>query len=194
MAIRTGRRWVMLMLAVVLLIGGTYSAQQGSVGQNGRTNTQLSDGRWLLLGGTRTEAYVGLLNPATNSVAALTSRMVVPRSGHTATVLSDGSVLILGGVDAAGRLVTTAERFDPGTETFQVVSSDGLMPRAWHTATLLTDGRLLVAGGIGANGQTLDSADLWDPVLGGSPVNAMRTPRRGGAAELLPDGTVLVSG
>jgi hypothetical protein len=169
-------------------------AQQANT-RPGQSVTPLPDGRWLLVGGVGSEAWVGIFDPVAGSTESLPDSPGTRRAWHTATLLPDGAVLVAGGVDAGGRLVTSVERFDVETRMFQPLSPAGLAPRVGHSATLLTDGRVLFAGGAGPDGAPLDSADLWDPMFGGSPVAAPLTAaRRGHRAELLADGTVRITG
>ena len=110
-------------------------------------------------------------------------------------MLPDGTVLVVGGVDASGAIVGEVERFDPRTHTVTTVPDAALTPRAHHTATLLSDGRLLLAGG-DTPGDGGVAAELWDTernLVDGVSVPP-RADRRDGAARLLPDGRVYLSG
>ena len=196
MAQKSGKRWALLAAMVLMALAGAgrYTAQQPAASAAGRSATELPDGRWLLIGGARTEGFVAIVDPATGTTTLVPNRPLTPRAWHTATLLADGSILVVGGVDAAGRLVSVAERFDLGTETFQPASSAGLLARAEHSATLLSDGRVLFVGGAGVTGAVFDAADLWDPALGGGPAATLHTGRRRARAELLADGRVLIAG
>jgi hypothetical protein len=69
-------------------------------------------------------------------------------------------------------------------------ASPMLFERTQHSATRLSDGRVLVAGG----GQAT-AAEIYDPATDRwSLADAMRAPRQGHAAILLPSGRVLVVG
>jgi Bacterial Ig-like domain len=102
---------------------------------------------------------------------------------------------VVGGVDASGAIIGEVERFDPRTHTVTTVPYAALTPRAHHTATLLSDGRLLLAGG-DTPGDGGVAAELWDTernLVDGVSVPP-RADRRDGAARLLPDGRVYLSG
>ena len=126
--------------------------------------------------------------------------MNFPRSGHTATLMPDGSVLFIGGLDALGQPVRTLELFsiDAGfVEVGELPMNAGVVD---FTATTLPDGRILLTGGRTAPGApALDSAFIarLDP-LGGSvevlPTDHMAVARAGHQAQVLCDGTILISG
>lgn len=161
----------------------------------GQSLTQLADGRWLVLGGTRPtgpQLLAALWDPQTQQ-----STLLVPtraRAWHSATVLPTGQVLVFGGVGANGEVMAEAELFAPDTQTFTPLATP-LTPRAHHSATLLTKGQVLIAGGVSSHGETLDTADLWDFR---TPSSTVRSPhslvraRRNHTAVLLPSGEVLV--
>jgi len=158
------------------------------------TATLLPDGRVLIAGGAPGGATAELYDPATGQFTSLPA-MSAPRVEHTATLLHTGKVLLVSG--------RSSELFDPATRTFGSVASTAYL-RSHHTATLLLDGRVLLAGGdldpATAYGNT--EAETYDPAtsaftrltsssLGSS---AMRWPRHGHSATLLPDGRVLLAG
>src|SRR5882672_5499209 len=92
------------LLIGVALVGGTFvlSAanaprmafrRQGppapSISPQGQTTTQLSDGRWLIVGGEGapgTSSHVAVFDPLTGITTPLGGSLVVPRAWHTATV------------------------------------------------------------------------------------------------------------
>ena len=159
------RLWFLVVLLLTLAHEHGPGAQQPSPSRpvsSGQSRTLLPDGRWLLIGGERTETAVAMLDPSTGRTTVLATHLDTPRAWHTATVLPDGGVLIAGGIDPSGTLAPTIERFDVGTATFQTLSSAGLLARSRHTATLLSDGRILITGGIGREGRPLDTADRLD--------------------------------
>jgi hypothetical protein len=164
--------------------------------------TLLYDGRVLVTGGYLTSS-AEIYDPRTGAFVSA-SNMNIARESHTATLLHDGRVLIAGGdqLQCGGPCVaglTTAELFDPRTEQFVLTGSmtDG---RSQHTATLLHDGTVLVAGGFELNNNNcptnaLASAELFDPGTETfTVVGAMTVTRLSHRAELLHDGTVLITG
>ena len=74
------------------------------------------------------------------------------------------------------------------------------VPRAVHSATRLADGRILVAGGCDDGGCNLGTpggatAELFDPETEGfEPTGDLTISRDDHAAQLLPDGRVVVLG
>jgi RHS repeat-associated protein len=160
----------------------------------GPTATRLPDGRWLLVGGTGSEARAMLWDPSSGTATPTGGSLHVPRAEHSATMLSDGTVLIAGGRQGGGALVESPELFDPATGTFTLLPIVGAVPRASHTATLLTDGRVLVAGGSNGGPTPLD-VELWD--VSGQTATALpdvAVNRSGHQATLLSDGRVLMTG
>jgi RHS repeat-associated protein len=190
----------LLATSIALLLGlASLSAGQmphAPASAAGQSHTQLSDGRWLLLGGDGPQGRLNaaiMFDPVSGLSIILPRRMIEPRAWHSATVLADGTVLVVGGHGAAG-LLGSAERFDPATETFSPVEGVVLAPRAAHTATLLTDGRVLLAGGEGPGGSLQRRAEVWDVERGVVvPVRGLG-PHTDHTATLLGDGTVLLSG
>lgn len=162
----------------------------------GQSATRLSDGRWLLLGGSDengASTKAQYKSGGSEEKIVLASTMSFARSGHAAVLLPSGNVLILGGKGADGDIVSDAEIFDHEKETFTRISIKGIKKRVDHSATLLTDASILIAGGIGSNGKLtpdvefIGSGDLTRKA--GS--SRMRTGRQNHSAELRPDGTVL---
>jgi RHS repeat-associated protein len=183
--------------------GGTQSSSPSNEAISGtspgQTITLLPDGSQLLLGGTGENGATAqaLIKAAgSNQAVPLPKPLIVARAWHTATLLPNGTVLVLGGIDAASKVVDSAELYDPVARTFRLAATPGLTPRAYHTATLLTDGTLLVAGGVTDNEVVTESAEIWNPqTQSGKPLaGELSTPRRDHIATLLSDGTVLMWG
>jgi len=140
------------------------------------TATVLTDGKVLVVGGYRGDAFdsslkqrqppcdgsdfaaAELFDPAASGGKGVwipTGDTAIGRSGHTATLLANGKVLVTGGdtsvLSPAGD--TSAEIYDPaaiGAQGFKGAwfpAKPMLRARAKHTATLLPNGLVLVAGG-----------------------------------------------
>ncbi len=170
----------------------------------GHTATLLPSGDVLFAGGgTGSYGYwystetAELYDPLSGTFK-YTGSMSTPRDGHTATLLKDGKVLIAGGGYAGLFGLNTAELYDPATGQFAPTGSMNAY-RTYHTATLLNDGRVLIAGG--NNGWLTDQpnigdvakAEIYDPTTGTfGQTGQMVEPRFSHAAELLPDGRVLL--
>jgi N-acetylneuraminic acid mutarotase len=169
------------------------------VQQANAATVTLRDGRVVLIGGcggdcpmSMVQAYV----PSTSTWSRLAS-MSAPRSEASATVLADGRVLVMGGRSEAGGLpLATAEVYDPATNAW-TAAAPMATPRQIPFAILLPTGRVLVVGGNGGSLplQPLATAELYDPASNSwSEAGSMSIARSGGAATLLPDGRVLVTG
>lgn len=143
-------------------------------------------------------------NPATQTWGAANS-MPSPRAGHhyNQVTLADGRVLMTGGVNVPGLLtaassapIAAADVYNPTTNTWTVVNMTNA--RALHSATRLADGRVVVAGG--AQGTLLApvsiaNVDIFNPATNTwSASTALLQPRASHAAELLPDGQLLLFG
>ena len=120
-----------------------------------------------------------------------TGAMITARAGHTATILADGKVLIAGGQNGSGdQNLASAELYDPYTGTFTPTGAM-LNLRGRHSATLLADGRVLMEGcAIPCNSAI---AELYDPATERF-ADAGRPGAGGGAATLLANGKVLITG
>jgi hypothetical protein len=111
------------------------------------------------------------------------------------TLLADGRVLIAGG----GQGIASAELFDP-TSGISSLTASLNQGRQSHSAVRLLDGRVLLTGGEvwdddAGRWQQVASSEIYDPqsaqfVATGS----MNHPRLFAFANLLQDGTVLISG
>ena len=182
---------------------GVFSATGSMTTARGyHTATRLADGRILVAGGSPGAwSYQGpmldsaeIYDPKAGTFKA-TGSMADVRAWHAAALLADGRVLVTGGTSGTDDL-GSAEAYDPTTGTF---SPTGQMAHAriYFTATLLKDGRVLVIGGGSdfTNRRFLASAELYDPVTGAFTATAsMADARTDHAANLLPDGRVLVTG
>jgi hypothetical protein len=172
------------------------------------TATLLADGRVLVLAGgpSRTSALVW--DPTTDSFEPTGSLHQGRAGGQTATLLPDGTVLVIGGsqvsIDEQGqtnvRASGSVEIWDPATGEFRDAPP---LPegRYDHTATLLPSGEIVVIGGlVDTPGDPLRqevsaSVLVRDAVSGVfHSAGSIVAPRSGHAAELLPDGRVLVIG
>lgn len=175
-------------------------AQEPTVAQEsaGRSATLLPDGRWLGLGGWRTDGspLPASMTERDGRTATFPAALHEPRAGHSATLLPDGSILVIGGVDRSGRFVTSVERYDPSRHVFQTVRGAQPFPRANHTATLLSDGRVLVAGGADASGEAVVETVLLDPttLTAASSAPALASARLRHRATLSADGRVRLTG
>jgi len=163
--------------------------------------TILKDGRVLFTGGVnaqgkhlnRNEIY----DPAKHAIAAVGS-MNVERFYESIVALSNGDALFAGGIGRnSENAIQSAELFDARAGTFHLVG-DLIEPTVGPATALLKDGRVLLAGGAFSwSPRTASSAvvQIYDPharvfVSAGH----LTTPRTSAAAELRPDGTVLIKG
>lgn len=147
------------------------------------TQTQLSDGRWLLTGGVNAtndpQASCEIYDPATDTFTAV-APMNLSRMGHTATLLGDGRVFVSGGLEnvtttptplsAVRDATDTTEIYDPVTDSW-TPGPNMSVPRAAHVPIPRPDGTILLAGGIswypviiiGWLPTVEDTCDVYDP-------------------------------
>jgi hypothetical protein len=136
------------------------------------------------------------LQPAQAGLFRATGAMKTGRGYHTATLLVDGKVLVAGG--SGTNQLGSAELYDPATGVWALTGPLN-KTRDSHTATLLPNGKVLVAGG-GANPngggwRSIAGCEVYDPTTGTwTLTGALNIPRDGHAANLLPNGKVLVTG
>ncbi len=173
---------------------GTWS--DGPSMLNGRafaTATTLSDGRVLVVGGTRksTELY----DPTTNTFERV-GDLSEARLGHVAALLPSGNVLVAGGFvkpPPSAEVTRSAEIFDPATRAWTKIA-DMPTPRGNATATLLKNGLVMVAGGR-VELTPLNYVDFYDEATGtwqsGSP---MILPHALHTATPMGNGDVIVVG
>jgi hypothetical protein len=142
-----------------------------------------------------------LVNCVDNSTVP-TGSMGTARRAHNANRLVDGRVLVAGGWNTNNATpLSSAEIFDQTANSgigAYVATGSMSSARTSHTASTLDDGRVLIVGGWDNNGN-LNSAEIFDPaqnanVGGFSATGSMSTVRSHHSAELLLDGTVLISG
>ena len=178
--------------------------------------TLLNTGRVMVSGGVQVGFLFGipisalsttavqLWNPA-NNTWSVGQNMAQGRAGHqyNQVTLNDGRVLMSGGVNVPNLLgaatatpINGAEAYNPTTNTWQTVN----MPtaRALHSATLLTDGRVVACGGTQGSLTTpisIADVDVFNPASNTwSVAPALTGPRASHAANLLPDGTLILFG
>ena len=178
---------------------GTFTATGAMVAhpyQWVRSAPLLSDGRVFLAGYPTAQLYDPVSGTFTATGPYATA---APGVLEGATLLADGRVLLTGAVNICYQPQCAVpgtgwtEIYNPQTDTF---SPTGNM-NSWnivYSATLLGSGRVLFTGSDDYNGIP-SAAEVFDPVDGN--FAAMQSPPvlpGYGAATLLPDGTVLISG
>jgi hypothetical protein len=176
----------------------------------------LSTGQVMVSGGVQVGFFFGIpisavsttavqrWNPA-NGTWSSGASMAQGRAGHqyNQVTLNDGRILMTGGVNVPNLLgaataapINGAEAYNPVTNSWQTVN----MPtaRALHSATVLADGRVVVCGG--AQGSftaptSIANVDMFTPASNTwSSLPLLTTPRSSHAANLLPDGTLILFG
>lgn len=168
----------------------------------------LDDGRVLVAGGQSDVSElssVEIFNPLSRSWSIVSS-MSTPRVGALITKLQDGRILISSG-RYNGVLLNSAEIYNPASNTWS--STGTMISDATHTnaAILLNDGRVFIKGDAGyTNGPDVATSaqapetpvklpQTFNPAQNSwSAISPMNTPKRGGTAIKLNDGTVLAVG
>jgi Kelch motif protein len=207
--------WIYRPLDRTFLAGPAMSVQRIF-----HTQTLLSDGRILILGGNDAagvcHASGEIYDHAAGTLTPI-APMSTPRSGHAATLLPDGRVFVSGGVadyqNAATALKaaldtaqSTAELYDPATNTWSPAANGMTTKRGGHAQVLWPDGRVLVVSGL--NGGTVTfaapiyetasftpSCDWFNPATGFfSPAPSIPQGRAFFGASVLGNGQLLVSG
>lgn len=180
----------------------TFSQTTGLM-QTGRawhTAILLPNGKVWITGGSGLDSAIStteFYDPSTDKFTAAGAKANFTGGGHTLTLLSSGLVLVAGGNS------TSAQLYDYKSNTFaKTATMTAAKPRQGHVATLLQDGTVLITGGVWPNpethmsGGTFDSAELYHPDTNTftAITSHMATPRFSHSAQLLPDGTVLITG
>lgn len=172
--------------------------------RSGPSATLLSDGKVLIIGGSRITSpgnsvclsSAEVYDPVTGIFTSVGDMNRVRCGGYwtQAPLLNNGRVLIVGG-DLLGSPST--ELFDPATQSFIPAGSMN-NDRDIPSATLLPDGRVLVAGGLTFVADapvTLNSAEIYDPASDTFiSVPDMNYARLQHTATLLQNSQVLVTG
>jgi hypothetical protein len=180
---------------------GSFSATGAMTSGRARhTATVLNDGKVLIAGGTDgsvTLATAELYDPATGSFAAtgnLPPGQLPPgQFSSTATLLISGRVLIAGIGAEPTSPQSSAELYDPDTGAFSVSGTTTYPGEVPATATLLTNGKVLVT--IMDEDLACACAEVYDPATGSFGRTGGQNNSRGyGTANLLADGTVLITG
>jgi hypothetical protein len=211
---RAGHTATLLANGKVLITGGSdfasaelYDPSMGAFIATGEmtsprsfhTATLLSNGRVLIAGGGHYPvgalATAEIYDPASGTFS-VTGTMATAQYLPTSTLLANSKVLIQGGtygIPGVSNGGTDAELFDPGTGTFSRTAPEA-HPNSWAaTATLLTNGKVFDTL-TDDSGDPIDDIDLYDPSTGTFATEKMTSWRRGQAATLLPDATVLIAG
>lgn len=185
-------------------------------GRYGHTATLLPNGKVLVVG-AGAELYDPAAAGGTGASTAITGAPPF-LNFHTATLLPSGppaacgsncgKVLLVGMPVQRGNAAgdgdvfggTEVYLYNPTSNAFEVIVGPNT-PRFSHAATLLASGKVLVTGGRG-DPDVISSrtgvAEVYDPAAGAAGAwryaATLEHPRKGHAAQLLPDGTVLVAG
>lgn len=168
-----------------------------TVPRNRHIATLLHNGRVLIVGGgSPPYQSAELYDPSTGTFTA-TGDMTEP-GAETATLLPNGKVLITKSVDYCYDFAkpSHAELYDPSTGTF-ARTGDMVDPLqgAQPLAILLMNGKVLIAGGDLGDFGGSTSAEIYDPAAGVfTGTGKMTADIDKGAATLLPDGGVFISG
>jgi Galactose oxidase, central domain len=174
-----------------------------AIGRESHTASLLQNGRVLVAGGktaTGDTATAEIFDP-TSLIFHHVPPMHDPRSLFPAVLLQSGQVVLIGGRDDFTEL-NAAELFTYPPDRFTPATGSMATKRKRHTGTLLQSGDVLVAGGAvldngqgGASHRGTNTAELYNTSTETfSAVGNMNQTREDGAAVLLNDGTVLVTG
>jgi hypothetical protein len=169
--------------------------------RNRHTSTLLPNGKVLITGGYEYDivgasSSTELYDPATGLFAEIAGGMAGgPRLDHQATLLDNGTVFITGG-NSSAPVNMTAEIYDPTPSVdhpngyFQLIGNM-LAGHERHQAALLRDGSVLIMGGNASGAYN----EIYDPFTSTfRETGPMSTYRLDGAAAVLPDGKVLITG
>lgn len=159
---------------------------------------RMQSGRVLLVGGYASNGPSALdtaevFDPTSNTFAA-TSAGSFYRGSPSLLEYSPDAMLAIGGFNGAISQ-WNSEVYHPSTGLWDTMMPL-LRPRYGHSTVRLNDGRVLIAGGVErtAEGSSpLNSAELYDGT-GWTVAASMSAVRPYGAAVLLPDGRVLITG
>jgi serine/threonine protein kinase len=169
----------------------------------GDTAALLADGRAIIFSTTQGTSHAAtgkswIVDPGTGAVSPGPT-MAAQQSAPAVATLQDGWVFVAGGWDAQANPLTSAEMLDPNGSAWTQLAPMNV-PRSQATVTQLADGRVLVAGGWthknGSDSWTAtDTAEIYDLNSGTwTMTQPMSSPTALGAAALLPNGQVLVTG
>ncbi|CAN5164882.1 hypothetical protein BH09MYX1_BH09MYX1_09790 [soil metagenome] len=133
----------------------TFSVAPGALQHAAKAlgGARLSDGRWLLAGGSNTTdktlTDAQIFDPKVGSITKAAS-MGTRRIAHSLTTLADGRVLAIGGYSDSttpSKATNVMEVYDPKTDTWEQLPVGLSSPRLDHVAVLLPDCRVAVIGG-----------------------------------------------
>lgn len=180
---------------------GTFT-ETGSMtsARSKHTSTLLLNGKVLITGGRR-NVYDGtgletaeLYDPDAGEFTAIDDMTDGPRWNHQATLLDDGTVLITGGDNGEGSSIS-ANIYNPAPSEGHSYGSFEIRQmyntHVGHQAVLLRDGTVLLIGGNNTN----NANEIYFPSTWFfRPTGPMSISRMDGAAAVLPDGRVLITG
>ena len=165
------------------------------------TAALLPDGRVLIAGGGRTDAYgdslasAELYDPTTGRFTA-TGEMSTARLSPTATLLNNGKVLIVAWCYTSTGFACSpadAELYDPGTGTFAPTGNRNF--EGADTATLLPNGKVLITRGYPPAEPYASWAELYDASTGAFTATGYATTNHSvPTATLMMNGKVLIAG
>lgn len=173
---------LLIRVAAAVVVGAACVTQifaQDSGAAPGRASVQLP-----------TSAVVGF---------AAAAPMPVPGAAHAAVSLPGGDVLVTGGfAKLFGKLpvaITAARIYDHRTGTWRVAKGRLNLGRLEHAAVTLPTGQVLIVGGLGQDKKPLRSIELYDTQTERfALIGKTALPRHRPCLNLLPDGSVLITG